>query len=79
MFATSSCLTNVDGSYVSLALKALRLGIATAYGAQIPLELAQDGEWLHAGANIAASLVLCLVAVWLGHVLAAALNALKGS
>ena len=42
MYATSSCLTNVDGNYVSLALKALRLGIATAYGAQIPLELAQD-------------------------------------
>ncbi len=42
MYATSSCLTNVDGSYVSLALKGLRLGIATAYGAQIPLELAQD-------------------------------------
>jgi len=41
-FATSSCLTNVDGDYVSLALKGLRLGIATAYGAQVPLELAQD-------------------------------------
>ena len=45
MFATSSCLTNVDGNYVSLALKALRLGIATAYGAQVPLELAQDALW----------------------------------
>jgi len=44
-FATSSCLTNVDGNYVSLALKSLRLGIATAYGAQIPLELAQDALW----------------------------------
>jgi anaerobic carbon-monoxide dehydrogenase catalytic subunit len=42
VYATSSCLTNVDGNYVSLALKGLRLGIATAYGAQIPLELAQD-------------------------------------
>jgi carbon-monoxide dehydrogenase catalytic subunit len=45
VFATSSCLTNVDGSYASLALKGLRLGIATAYGAQIPLELAQDALW----------------------------------
>ena len=45
MYATSSCLTNVDGNYVSLALKGLRLGIATAYGAQIPLELAQDALW----------------------------------
>ncbi len=39
---TTSCMTNIDGDYVSLALKGLRLGIATAYGSQIPLELAQD-------------------------------------
>jgi CrcB protein len=31
------------------------------------LNLAQDGEWLHAGLNCIASLALCLVAVWLGH------------
>jgi len=42
MRCTSSCLTNVDGDYKSLALKALRLGIACIYGAQVPLELAQD-------------------------------------
>jgi carbon-monoxide dehydrogenase catalytic subunit len=40
--ATSSCLTNVDGDYVSLAKKALRLSIACAYGSLIPLELGQD-------------------------------------
>jgi carbon-monoxide dehydrogenase catalytic subunit len=40
--ATASSMTNIDGDYVSLALKALRLGLATAYGAQVPLELAQD-------------------------------------
>jgi carbon-monoxide dehydrogenase catalytic subunit len=40
--ATASCLTNVDGYYVSLATKALRLGIACIYGAQIPLEMVQD-------------------------------------
>jgi len=39
---TSSCLTNVDGDYLSLATKALRLGLACIYGAQIPLELGQD-------------------------------------
>ncbi|MBE6066746.1 MAG: anaerobic carbon-monoxide dehydrogenase catalytic subunit [Clostridium lundense] len=38
----ASCLTNVDGSYVSLALKALRLGIATIYNSQIGLEMVQD-------------------------------------
>ncbi|MCX5806786.1 MAG: anaerobic carbon-monoxide dehydrogenase catalytic subunit [Proteobacteria bacterium] len=42
MFATSSCLTNVDGYYVSLALKAMRLAIATAYESQIVNEYCQD-------------------------------------
>jgi fluoride exporter len=43
------------------------------------LTLAQGGEFLRAGLNVAASVVLCLVAVWLGHVAAASLNNLKGS
>jgi carbon-monoxide dehydrogenase catalytic subunit len=38
----ASCLTNVDGSHVSLAMKALRLGIATIYNTQIGLEMTQD-------------------------------------
>ncbi len=42
MNATGSCLTNVDGYYVSLALKALRMSIATAYQTQIILEYVQD-------------------------------------
>ncbi|MFH1219998.1 MAG: anaerobic carbon-monoxide dehydrogenase catalytic subunit [Candidatus Eisenbacteria bacterium] len=42
MFATSSCLTNVDGYYVSLALKAMRLSIATAYQSQIVNQYLQD-------------------------------------
>jgi CrcB protein len=38
------------------------------------LTLAREGEWLWAGANILASVVLCLVSVWVGHLGAAALN-----
>ena len=38
------------------------------------LNLARDGEWFGAGANAIGSLVACLVAVWLGHVAAIALN-----
>jgi CrcB protein len=38
------------------------------------LNLVQDGEWLRAGMNIFLSVVLCLVGVWLGHVLASAIN-----
>ncbi len=43
------------------------------------LNLAREGEWLHAGGNIAGSVVFCLLAVWLGHVAAASINKLKGS
>jgi carbon-monoxide dehydrogenase catalytic subunit len=42
MLATSSSLTNVDGYYVSLALKAMRLGISMAYQSQIVNEYLQD-------------------------------------
>lgn len=42
MLATSSCLTNVDGYYLSLALKAMRLAIAMAYQSQIVNEYCQD-------------------------------------
>lgn len=38
------------------------------------LSLAREGEWLFAGLNILLSVALCLVAVWLGHVLAQTLN-----
>ncbi|MGE5631638.1 MAG: anaerobic carbon-monoxide dehydrogenase catalytic subunit, partial [Caulobacteraceae bacterium] len=38
----ASCLTNVDGNHVSLALKALRLGLSTIYNSQIGLEMTQD-------------------------------------
>lgn len=38
------------------------------------LNLARDGEWLRAGANVAGSVVCCLAGVWLGHVLASSLN-----
>ncbi|WP_310602406.1 anaerobic carbon-monoxide dehydrogenase catalytic subunit [Anaerosporobacter sp.] len=38
----ASCLTNVDGDYASLAIKALRLGLATIYNSQIGLEMVQD-------------------------------------
>jgi carbon-monoxide dehydrogenase catalytic subunit len=42
MLATSSCLTNVDGYYVSLALKAMRLSVAMGYQSQIVNEYCQD-------------------------------------
>jgi len=38
------------------------------------LGLMQDGQWLRAGANVVGSVVLCLAAVWAGHLLALAIN-----
>jgi CrcB protein len=38
------------------------------------LNLVRDGEWLFAVANVLLSVVLCLVAVWLGYAAAALLS-----
>jgi CrcB protein len=43
------------------------------------LTLARDGEWFLAGANATGTFVICFVAVYLGHVLAAALNSIRGA
>lgn len=42
------------------------------------LTLAEDGQWFKAGANSVLSLGLCLVGVWLGHLLAVSFNSMKG-
>ena len=42
------------------------------------LTLAREGEWLYAGANAVLSLALCLIAVWLGHLLATSFSSAKG-
>lgn len=41
------------------------------------LNLVNDGEWFLAGANITGSVVLCLIAVWIGYVLANTLNSMR--
>jgi fluoride exporter len=38
------------------------------------LALAREADWLGAGLNVVLSLVLCLVAVWLGYIAALGLN-----
>lgn len=40
------------------------------------LVLMQEGEWLHAGGYVMGSVALCLVAVWVGYLLATQLNTL---
>ena len=43
------------------------------------LNLARDDEMGLVGANVVLSVAFCLLAVWLGHIAASALNRLKGA
>jgi CrcB protein len=61
-------MTGICGGYTTFSAFSLQT-----------LNLAREGEWLHAGGNVAASVVLCLLAAWLGHLAAASVNSLKGS
>ena len=61
-------MTGICGGYTTFSAFSLQT-----------LNLAREGEWLHAGGNIAGSIALCLLAVWLGHLAAASVNSLKGS
>jgi fluoride exporter len=43
------------------------------------LNLFEEGQWLEAFGNATASVILCLAAVWIGHLAALKLNTLQGS
>jgi CrcB protein len=43
------------------------------------LTLLREGEWLNAAGNIVLSVVLCLIAVWLGYLAGMALNSSKAN
>ncbi|MGH8496773.1 MAG: fluoride efflux transporter CrcB [Gammaproteobacteria bacterium] len=42
------------------------------------LALLREGDALRAGANVVLSVAFCLIAVWIGYVLASSLNELRG-
>ncbi len=80
-FAT---LTGPDGRMFarSLTRQFVMIGILGGYTtfssfSLQTLNLLQDGEWWQAGANIALSIVACLVAVWAGYAFAASINSLR--
>lgn len=43
------------------------------------LNLVREREWLYAGGNVVLSVVVCLVATWLGFLLGSALSSMKGN
>jgi len=38
------------------------------------LNLLRDGDWIRAGGNVILSVLVCLLAVWIGHVIAESFN-----
>jgi CrcB protein len=56
-------MTGVCGGYTTFSSFSLQT-----------LNLATDGDWLRAAANVMLSVALCLGAVWLGHLCAAAIS-----
>jgi CrcB protein len=79
-----AALTGPDGRVFvgSTARQFMMIGICGGYTtfssfSLQTLNLANDGEWIYAGANIIFSVLLCLVAVWGGSMLASTINSTK--
>jgi CrcB protein len=68
VFATQLLITGVCGGYTTFSSFSLQT-----------LNLLRDREWLYAGGNILLSVVLCMIAVWLGYLLGGLLNVMKGN
>ena len=67
MLAAQLFMTGVCGGFTTFSSFSLQT-----------LNLMRDGEWLYAGANVLFSVILCLVATWLGFMLGATVNTMKG-
>jgi len=72
-----------DGAHRSTLIQFFMIGICGGYTtfssfSLQTLSLMQKGEWLYAAGNILGSVILCMIAVWLGWLLGASFNSVKG-
>jgi len=65
-FATQFLMIGVCGGYTTFS----------SFSWQT-LNLVRDREWLYAGSNVLLSVVLCLIAVWLGWLLGSSFSSIK--
>ena len=68
IFVTQFLMIGICGGYTTFSAFSLRT-----------LQLMQERQWLYAGGNVILSVVLCMIAVWLGWLLGAMFNSMKGN
>ena len=68
VFATQLLITGVCGGYTTFSSFSLQT-----------FNLLRDREWLYAGGNVLLSVLLCMIAVWLGYLLGSMFNSMKGN
>jgi fluoride exporter len=68
VLTTQLLITGVCGGYTTFSSFSLQT-----------LNLLRDREWLYAGGNVLLSVVLCLIAVWLGYFIGTLFTATKGN
>lgn len=66
VFVTQFLMIGVCGGYTTFSAFSLRT-----------LQLMQERQWLYAGGNVILSVVLCMIAVWLGYLLGSIFNSAK--
>ena len=74
----------LDSQSRAFATQFLMIGICGGYTtfssfSWQTLRLLQDREWLYAGGNVLLSVILCMIAVWLGYALGSAMSSMKGN
>ena len=68
VFATQFLMIGVCGGYTTFSSFSLQT-----------LNLLREREWLYAGGNMLLSVILCMIAVWLGWLLGSIFNSMKGN